>query len=117
MDKIINPVWDKVYKLCSQIPVGFVSNYKEISSLLLISPRTVGQALKNNPYDSNKVPCHRVISSNYFIGGFRGQWGEGEKVSEKFSKLLEEGVLFDEKGFVLKPLREKVFFKNFVLNI
>jgi methylated-DNA-[protein]-cysteine S-methyltransferase len=73
--KINNPVWDKVYNLCSQIPSGFVSNYKEISSLLEISPRVVGQALKNNPYDlsSNKVPCHRVISSNYFIGGFRGQ--------------------------------------------
>lgn len=116
MYKAINPIWHRVYDLCSQIPFGFVSNYKEISSLLLISPRVVGQALKNNPYDSNKVPCHRVISSNYFIGGFRGQWGEGEKVSEKLSKLSEEGVFFDEKGFVLNNLREKVFFKNFDLN-
>jgi O6-methylguanine-DNA--protein-cysteine methyltransferase len=119
MNKINNNSWDSVYKLCSQIPSGFVSNYKEISSLLKISPRVVGQALKNNPYYNSsfndKVPCHRVISSSYFIGGFRGQWGEGEMISEKFDKLSREGVVFNEKGFIPKDLREKFFFKDFNL--
>lgn len=113
-DIINKPIWEEVYKICSQIPKGFISNYKEISNKLNISPRVVGQALKNNPYDSNLVPCHRVISSTYFIGGFRGQWGKGEKVSEKISKLSKEGIIFNEKGFVAKETRDKVLFNKFI---
>lgn len=69
--KITN-VSQQVYDCCSQIPEGYVSTYKYIANFLGISPRLVGQALKNNPY-APKVPCHRVIASNFFIGGFRGE--------------------------------------------
>ncbi|CAJ0751763.1 15360_t:CDS:2, partial [Entrophospora sp. SA101] len=51
----------KVYDLCSQIPKA-----NSISS----SPRAVGGALKNNPFAPLPIPCHRVIASNFFIGGF-----------------------------------------------
>jgi O-6-methylguanine DNA methyltransferase len=61
----------QVYDCCSQIPEGYVSTYKHIANFLGISPRVVGQSLKNNPY-APKVPCHRVIASNFFIGGFQG---------------------------------------------
>jgi methylated-DNA-[protein]-cysteine S-methyltransferase len=65
----------KVYFLCSQIPKGFVSTYKEISNYSGIDPRSVGRALKLNlevnPF--SKVPCHRVISVNFFIGGYCGE--------------------------------------------
>jgi hypothetical protein len=37
-------------------------------------------------------------------------------ISEKINKLLQEGVVFDEKGFIPKNLREKVFFKDFKLS-
>jgi len=37
----------------------------------------------------------------------------GEKVAEKKEKLANEGVLFDEKGYLLKNLRERVIFQNF----
>lgn len=102
-----------VYKCCSQIPIGCVSTYKHIANFLQISPRVVGQILKNNPYLSEKVPCHRVIATNFFIGGFRGEWGEGKKVMQKKEKLTNEGILFDVRGYLLKNLRERVIFQSF----
>lgn len=63
----------KVYQLCAQIPKGYISTYKKIAEVLRTSPRAVGQVLKKNPFASEKVPCHRVIASNFFIGGFRGE--------------------------------------------
>lgn len=70
------------------------------------------------------MPCHRVIASNLFIGGFLGEWGkEGPKskhtgtpvdsavggrdeaedfmCDRKLDLLAAEGVPFDDKG-VLK---------------
>lgn len=70
---IIGGFSQKIYNLCSQIPDGQVSTYKYIADFLHISPRTVGQVLKNNPFSSSLVPCHRIIASNYFIGGFHGE--------------------------------------------
>ncbi|CAI2163596.1 2065_t:CDS:2 [Funneliformis geosporum] len=69
---IVDKLFTEVYNLCLQIPKGYVSTYKFIAEFLNSSPRAVGQALKNNP-SSPIIPCHRIIASNYFIGGF---WGE-----------------------------------------
>ncbi|CAI2183020.1 6083_t:CDS:2 [Funneliformis geosporum] len=62
----------QVYQTCAQIPLGYVSTYKEIARFLHSSPRAVGQALRNNPFSATAVPCHRVIESNFFLGGYRG---------------------------------------------
>ena len=106
---IISSFSQRVYNLCSQIPKGKISTYKHIAQFLSASPRAVGQVLKNNPYLSTIVPCHRVIATNYFIGGFHGEWGKGEKITDKKNKLEEEGVLFNEKGYLFKDLRDKIF--------
>ena len=37
------------------------------------SPRSVGGALRNNPF-APRIPCHRVIASSFFVGGFKGEW-------------------------------------------
>jgi len=63
----------KVYNCCSQIPKGQVSTYKYIADFLHISPRQVGQILKINPFPPSEVPCHRVIATNFFIGGYYGE--------------------------------------------
>ena len=110
---IISNFSQKVYVLCSQIPRGRVSTYKCIAEFLHVSPRIVGQVLKNNPFSSNEVPCHRIIATNFFIGGYFGEWGEGEKVVIKRKLLSEEGVYFDKQGYLLKNIRQKVIFDNF----
>lgn len=103
----------KVYNLCSQIPKGQVSTYKYIAEFLHISPREVGQILKINPFSPTEVPCHRVIATNFFIGGYYGEWGEGEKVAVKRKLLTEEGVFFDKQGYLLRKLRSRVIFNDF----
>ena len=80
----------KVYNLCKQIPKGKVSTYGAIAKVLNSSPRAVGQALKKNPY-APIVPCHRIISSNGKIGGFKGQT-EGKEIERKIELLKTEGI-------------------------
>ncbi|KAG0254547.1 hypothetical protein BG011_005669 [Mortierella polycephala] len=103
----------QVYDLCAQIPKGQISTYKHISEALQSSPRAVGQALKINPYAPLPVPCHRVLDSKLYIGGFSGQWGEGEKIDNKKAKLFHEGVVFDETDHVAVATRENLIFDGF----
>ena len=106
----------QVYQLCSQIPLGHVSTYKKIAQVLHSSPRAVGQALRNNPFSSAAVPCHRVIESNFFIGGYRGESAKKEepKPTAKQKKLAREGILFNRKGYLQKSLRKDRIFTSFI---
>ena len=66
----------------------------------------VGNALRLNPF-SPHIPCHRVIASNLFLGGFFGEWGKkdktGQRYDEKILLLSQEGVHFSSTGILLKP--------------
>ena len=53
----------------------------------------VGNALKNNPF-SPYIPCHRVVASDFYIGGFRGEWGTDKQPKAKLDMLEKEGVKF-----------------------
>jgi len=76
----------KVYQLCKQIPRGKISTYKLIAKKLNSKAyRAVGQALKNNPYQN--VPCHRVISSDGSISGYKGN-----QIKQKIKLLQKEGI-------------------------
>ncbi|KAF9901536.1 hypothetical protein EC991_006047 [Linnemannia zychae] len=107
----VTPFQFQVYDLCAQIPKGQISTYKHLSDALNSSPRAVGQALKINPYAPLPVPCHRVLDSKLFVGGFMGQWGKGEKIDNKKAKLYHEGVAFDETDHVVR--REDLIFTGF----
>jgi len=64
----------------------------------------VGSALKNNPF-SPYIPCHRVIASDLFVGGFFGEWGKdhksGKRYNQKISILAREGVRFNGTGYLM----------------
>lgn len=77
---------EKVFKITKKVPKGKISTYKEIARALKIvkACRAVGNALNNNK--SRKVPCHRIIRSDGFVGGFN----KGEK--EKIKRLKKEGI-------------------------
>ncbi|KAF9558390.1 DNA binding methylated-DNA--cysteine S-methyltransferase [Agrocybe pediades] len=104
--KQLTPHQWSVYDFVTTIPHGKVTTYKEISQAIGGSPRSVGSALRNNPF-SPKVPCHRVIASNLFLGGFFGEWGKdhktGKRYNDKIALLSQEGVHFDSKGHLLRP--------------
>lgn len=115
MSQLTTEFQQKVYYLCSQIPKGQVSTYKCLAQFLKTSPRAVGQALAKNPL-APKVPCHRIIASNFFLGGYKGERGENKNsdfIALKKNLLLQEGIEFDQEGYLLKDLHNKVIFTNF----
>ena len=81
----------KVYELVSQIPKGKVSTYKIIAQKMNTNAyQAIGQALMKNPFAPD-VPCHRVVSSDGTIGGFKGE-SEGKAIEEKISMLKKERI-------------------------
>ena len=90
----------KVYKCVCKIPKGKVATYKSVAVLIKspISSRAVANALSKN-FNPN-IPCHRVIRSDGFVGGYnRGGFRKKAKL------LYDEGVLV--KDFKIKS--EKFF--------
>lgn len=91
---------ERVYKLTAKIPRGKVTTYKIIAEKLRTKAyRSVGTALSKNPY-APKIPCHRVISSDGSIGGFKGK-KTGKPIKEKIKMLEKEGVQI-YKGKIVK---------------
>ncbi|EDN68388.1 Methylated-DNA-[protein]-cysteine S-methyltransferase [Beggiatoa sp. PS] len=106
-DMKITPFQQAVYDLCSKIPSGRISTYKEIADAMGksgLACRAVGMALNKNPF-APTVPCHRVIRTDGSIGGFalgtsnkNGHYLLVTKISRlKMGKLLS----FDKKFFNL----------------
>jgi len=88
----------KVYDLCRLVPKGKVTTYREISNALRGRGqiyRAVGNALNKNPF-APQVPCHRVINSNGFVGGF--VYGTKSKIA----LLKKEGIEIKNKKIDLK---------------
>ncbi len=82
-----------VYAAVRLIPRGRVTTYGKLVSVIgRGSARSVGQALRRNPF-APEVPCHRVIRGDLTPGGFAGQT-EGPNLSRKLRLLEQEGVTF-----------------------
>lgn len=81
-----------VYEIVSQIPLGKVSTYGNIASLLGVPQcaRMVGRALKEVPAGL-PIPCHRVVNS---VGRLVPGWDLQKEL------LLAEHVSFNSKGCV-----------------
>ncbi|CCI46716.1 unnamed protein product [Albugo candida] len=89
--------FDEYLTVNAQIPKGKVATYGKIARLLHSSPRSVGQALKRNPF-APEIPCHRVIASDGKIGGFQGSIDvTSASVSQKRRLLISEGVVFKQE--------------------
>ena len=83
-------VWLEILK----IPYGDISTYKQIALNLFKknASRAVANACGRNPL-IHFIPCHRVLRSDGFLGGYSGKGGINMK-----KKLLEdEGHKFDNK--------------------
>ena len=90
----------QVWELVRQIPVGKVVTYGQIAKMLpppqgveieayaAFGPRWVGGAMANCPDD---VPWQRVINS-------KGEISQRPGAQRQKELLLEEGVVFSEKG-------------------
>ena len=63
----------KVLRLCGRIPPGSVRTYGQLAAAAGRpgAARAVGQAMAANPLPL-VIPCHRVVRSGGFIGGYTG---------------------------------------------
>jgi len=77
----------KVYDLVRKIPRGKVTTYLEIARKLgnKKATRAIGRILNQNP-NLIEVPCHRVVKSNFEVGGYK----LGKK--KKMTLLKKEGI-------------------------
>lgn len=77
-------VWEEIKK----IPKGRVKTYKEIANIIgkPKSSRAVANACSKNPFIM-QIPCHRVIRSDGFLGGYSGKGG----IEMKKQLLIKEG--------------------------
>lgn len=81
---------EKVFEIVSKIPEGEVLTYKDIAQRLgnKKAYRVVANILSQNR--NTQIPCHRVIKSDYTIGGYFGSYKNSWK---KLALLLKEGVI------------------------
>ena len=64
---------EKCYKLLSTVPSGKVTTYKFLAEALGTKAyRAVGNAMNQNPYPRDIVPCHRVIGSDGELRSYLG---------------------------------------------
>jgi len=61
----------KVIETVSLIPLGHVASYGSVANAAGGSPRAVGRVMALNPF-APIVPCHRVVSSGFTLGGYGG---------------------------------------------
>ncbi len=73
----------KVLRCVSSVPVGYVTTYGEVAKAMGGSPRAVGRVMATNPF-SPLVPCHRVVRSDFTLGGF------GHGIAVKWEILQRE---------------------------
>lgn len=88
--------FENVYNIVKQIPSGRVITYGTLAALSgLNNPRHAGRILHENP-DPENIPCHRIVNAQ---GRVAPAYAFGGADIQK-QRLMEEGVIFTEKGFV-----------------
>ena len=61
----------QVLEVCAKIPVGYVASYGGVAKAAGGSARSVGAVMAGNPF-APIVPCHRVVKSDFTLGGYGG---------------------------------------------
>jgi len=101
----------KVLDVASLIPVGYVASYGTVAKAAGGGPRAVGNVMAMNPF-APIVPCHRVVSSDFSLGGYGG--GLDAKLAflirEKRGYAAQREIPVDGKKLLVIPV-EFVFKK------
>ena len=88
----------KVWKEIKKIPKGKITTYKQIAKKIGCSraSRAVANACGKNPYPP-LIPCHRVVKSDYTIGGYSGIGGIKAKIKLLKKEKIDINQLFKFK--------------------
>jgi len=77
-----------VLQVVRMVPLGYVTSYGAIAKIAGGSPRAVGRIMALNPF-APVVPCHRVVNSNFTLGGYGG----GLKAKLAFLQREKQGYM------------------------
>ncbi len=95
----------KVLKCVFLVPVGYVTTYGAVAQAMGGSPRAVGRVMATNPFPP-LVPCHRVVRSDFTLGGFGGgitmKWEILQRENRGYRKGMKLKV--DGKSLSLFPI-------------
>ena len=69
--ELLSPFTRNVLEVTRLIPVGYVTSYGAVSDAAGGSARAVGGVMAANPF-APIVPCHRVVRSDFTLGGYGG---------------------------------------------
>jgi O-6-methylguanine DNA methyltransferase len=73
----------QVLEAVMQIPTGYIASYGSVAKAVGGGPRAVGNVMAGNIFVP-LVPCHRVVKSDFSLGGYGG----GLKI--KYQLLMKE---------------------------
>jgi len=73
-----------------RVPVGYVTTYKAVAEAVGGGPRAVGRVMATNPF-APIVPCHRVVCSDFGLGGFGGGYGAGVETKRAILEREDRG--------------------------
>ncbi len=90
-------IFDKVYQVVKQIPIGYVATYGQIAEAVGNKrlSRVVGYALHVNP-EPGVIPCHRVVKRDGQVSEAFAFGGANRQVE----LLQAEGVSFIDETHV-----------------
>lgn len=80
----------KVLGCLTHVPLGYITTYKALADAAGGGPRAVGQIMASNPF-SPLVPCHRVVKSDFSVGGYGRSVTTGSKVKKLFLQREDRG--------------------------
>jgi len=78
----------RVLSFLLRVPVGYVTTYGALAEATDGAPRVVGRVMATNPF-APLIPCHRVVRSDFGIGGYGGEV-VGRGVEMKWAILQRE---------------------------
>ncbi len=86
----------KVWNYIIKIPKGRITTYKKIAISIKkpMSYRAVANACGKNPY-APKIPCHRVVKSDFSLGGYSGKGGIKKKIYLLKKEKIDINQLFN----------------------
>jgi len=91
----------KVLEAAYLIPTGYVSSYGGIAKAVGGGPRAVGNIMAGNPF-APIVPCHRVIASDFGLGGYAGGLKAKLAMLKRESRGFKENKDIPVKGGKLR---------------
>jgi len=85
----------RVLRLTSLIPTGYVTTYGALAKTAGGSPRSVGRVMATNPF-APLIPCHRVVAAGMTLGGYGGglktKWDILQRENQKYGKVIEAKI-------------------------